>query len=118
MGDFYGGVFVNDGVWCDVVVDVGNVVGDLVWLWLLYLCYCWMFDFIIVDMCNFLGKGFGYLIFVVMFFECFVGEGLWVYVDMFGFVLFDDDCGDVIGCGVSGYGVCMLIELAMCFVVW
>jgi leucyl aminopeptidase len=44
--------------------------------------------------------------------ERFAGEEPWAPVDMIGPALLDDDRGDAVGRGASGYGVSMLIELA------
>jgi leucyl aminopeptidase len=63
------------------------------------------------------GKGFGYPIFAATFLERFAGEGPWAHVDMLGPALLDDDRGDAIGRGASGYGVRMLVELASRLVV-
>jgi leucyl aminopeptidase len=58
------------------------------------------------------GKPFGYPITAATFLERFAGDGPWAHVDMIGPALFDDDRGDAIGRGASGYGVRMLVELA------
>ena len=112
MGDLYGGVFANDDAWRDAVVDAGNAAGDLAWPWPLHPRYRRMLDSTVADVRNSSGKGFGYPIFAATFLERFAGEGPWAHVDMLGPALLDDDRGDAIGRGASGYGVRMLIELA------
>jgi leucyl aminopeptidase len=54
----------------------------------------------------------GYPITAAAFLERFAGEEPWAPVDMIGPALLDDDRGDAVGRGASGYGVRMLIELA------
>jgi leucyl aminopeptidase len=117
MGDLYGGVFANDDAWRDAVVDAGNAAGDLAWPWPLHPRYRRMLESSVADMRNSSGKGFGYPIFAATFLERFAGEGPWAHVDMLGPALLDDDRGDAIGRGASGYGVRMLVELASRLVV-
>jgi leucyl aminopeptidase len=112
MGDLYGGVFANDDDWRSAVVDAGNAAGDLAWPWPLHPRYRRLLDSTVADVRNSSGKGFGYPIFAATFLERFAGDGPWAHVDMLGPALLDDDRGDAIGRGASGYGVRMLIELA------
>jgi leucyl aminopeptidase len=112
MGDLYAGVFANDDAWRDAVVDAGNAAGDLAWPWPLHPRYRRMLESTVADLRNSSGKGFGYPIFAATFLERFAGEGPWAHVDMLGPALLDDDRGDAIGRGASGYGVRMLVELA------
>jgi leucyl aminopeptidase len=112
MGDLYGGVFANDDDWRATVVDAGNAAGDLAWPWPMHPRYRRMLESTVADVRNSSGKGFGYPIFAATFLECFAGDGPWAHVDMLGPALLDDDRGDAIGRGASGYGVRMLIELA------
>jgi leucyl aminopeptidase len=112
MGDLYGGVFANDNDWRAAVVDAGNAAGDLAWPWPLHSRYRRMLESTVADVRNSSGKGFGYPIFAATFLERFAGDGPWAHVDMLGPALLDDDRGDAIGRGASGYGVRMLIELA------
>jgi leucyl aminopeptidase len=112
MGDLYGGVFANDDAWRAAVVDAGNAAGDLAWPWPLHPRYRRLLDSRVADLRNTSGKGFGYPITAATFLERFAGEGPWAHVDMLGPALLDDDRGDAIGTGASGYGVRMLVELA------
>jgi len=112
MGDLYGGVFANDDAWRAVVVDAGNAAGDLAWPWPLHPRYRRLLESRVADLRNTSGKGFGYPITAATFLERFAGEGPWAHVDMLGPALLDDDRGDAIGPGASGYGVRMLVELA------
>jgi leucyl aminopeptidase len=112
MGDLYGGVFANDDAWRAAVVDAGNAVGDLAWPWPLHRRYRRLLDSKLADLRNTSGKGFGYPITAAAFLERFAGEEPWAHVDMIGPALLDEDRGDALGPGASGYGVRMLIELA------
>jgi leucyl aminopeptidase len=111
MGDLYGGVFANDDAWRAAVVDAGNAAGDLAWPWPLHRRYRRLLDSRVADLRNTSGKGYGYPITAATFLERFAGEGPWAHVDMLGPALLDDDRGDAIGPGASGYGVRMLVEL-------
>jgi leucyl aminopeptidase len=112
MGDLYGGVFANDDAWRAAVVDAGNAAGDLAWPWPLHRRYRRLLDSRLADLRNTSGKSYGYPITAATFLERFAGEGPWAHVDMLGPALLDDDRGDAIGPGASGYGVRMLVELA------
>ncbi len=112
MGDMYGGVFANDGTWQDLVVDAGNAAGDLAWPWPLHRRYRRLLESRVADLRNTSGRPYGYPITAATFLERFAGEGPWAHVDMLGPALLDDDRGDEIGAGASGYGVRMLVELA------
>jgi leucyl aminopeptidase len=112
MGDLYGGVFANDDEWRTAVVDAGNATGDLAWPWPLHRRYRRLLESRVADLRNSSGKSYGFPIFAATFLECFAGEGPWAHVDMLGPGLLDDDRGDAIGPGASGYGVRMLVELA------
>ena len=112
MGDLYGGVFANDHVWRDLVVDAGNAAGDLAWPWPLHRRYRRLLESRVADLRNTSGRPYGYPITAATFLERFAGEGPWAHVDMLGPALLDDDRGDEIGPGASGYGVRMLVELA------
>jgi leucyl aminopeptidase len=112
MGDLYGGVFANDDAWRATVVDAGNAVGDLAWPWPLHPRYRRLLDSTVADLRNTSGKGFGYPITAAAFLQHFAGEEPWAHVDMLGPALLDEDRGDAVGRGASGYGVRMLVELA------
>jgi leucyl aminopeptidase len=111
MGDLYGGVFANDDSWRDAVVDAGNAAGDLAWPWPLHRRYRRLLESRVADLRNTSGRPYGYAITAATFLERFAGEGPWAHVDMLGPALLDDDRGDAIGPGASGYGVRMLVEL-------
>jgi leucyl aminopeptidase len=112
MGDLYGGVFANDENWLTAVVDAGNAAGDLAWPWPLHRRYRRLLESRVADLRNTSGRPYGYPITAATFLEHFAGEGPWAHVDMIGPALLDDDRGDAIGPGASGYGVRMLVELA------
>jgi leucyl aminopeptidase len=112
MGDLYGGVFANDENWLDAVVDAGNAAGDLAWPWPLHRRYRRLLESRVADLRNTSGRPYGYPITAATFLERFAGQGPWAHVDMLGPALLDDDRGDAIGPGASGYGVRMLVELA------
>jgi leucyl aminopeptidase len=112
MGDLYGGVFANDERWQDAIVDAGNEAGDLAWPWPLHRRYRRLLESRVADLRNTSGRPYGYPITAATFLERFAGEGPWAHVDMLGPALLDDDRGDEIGPGASGYGVRMLVELA------
>src|SRR3954454_19231456 len=111
MGDLYGGVFANDDAWRAAVVDAGNAVGDLAWPWPLHPRYRRLLDSPVADLRNTSGKTFGYPITAAAFLERFAGEEPWAHVDMIGPALLDEDRGDAVGTGASGYGVRLLVEL-------
>jgi len=111
MGDLYGGVFSNDRTWSDAVVAAGNAVGDLAWPWPLHPRYRRLLESRVADLRNTSGRPYGYPITAAAFLEHFAGEGPWAHVDMLGPALLDDDRGDAIGVGASGYGVRMLVEI-------
>jgi leucyl aminopeptidase len=112
MGDVFGGVFANDDDWRAAVVDAGNAAGDPAWPWPLHRRYRRLLDSRVADLRNTSGKAYGFPIVAATFLERFAGEGPWAHVDMLGPGLLDDDRGDAIGPGASGYGVRMLVELA------
>ena len=112
MGDLYGGVFSNDKTWLDAVVDAGNASGDLAWPWPLHPRYKRLLESRVADLRNTSGRPYGYPITAASFLEHFAGDGPWAHVDMLGPALLDDDRGDAIGEGASGYGVRMLVELS------
>jgi leucyl aminopeptidase len=112
MGDVYGGVFANDDNWQEAIVDAGNAAGDLAWPWPLHRRYRRLLESRVADLRNTSGRPYGYPITAATFLERFAGEGPWAHVDMLGPALLDDDRGDAIGPGASGYGVRMLVELA------
>src|SRR3954451_5515970 len=112
MGDLYGGVFANDDNWLTAVVDAGNAAGDLAWPWPLHRRYRRLLESRVADLRNTSGRPYGYPITAATFLEYFASEGPWGAVDMLGPALLDDDRGDAIGPGASGYGVRMLVELA------
>jgi len=112
MGDLYGGVFANDDDWRAAVVDAGNASGDLAWPWPLHPRYRRLIESRVADLRNTSGRPYGYPITAATFLERFAGDGPWAHVDMLGPALLDDDRGDAVGAGASGYGVRMLVELA------
>ncbi|HEY6762168.1 MAG TPA: leucyl aminopeptidase family protein [Baekduia sp.] len=112
MGDLFGGVFANDENWQQLVVDAGNAAGDLAWPWPLHRRYRRLLESRVADLRNTSGRPYGYPITAAAFLEHFAGQGPWAHVDMLGPALLDDDRGDAVGPGASGYGVRMLVELA------
>jgi leucyl aminopeptidase len=112
MGDLYGGVFANDDNWQDVIVAAGNDAGDHAWPWPLHRRYHRLLESRVADLRNTSGRPYGYPITAAAFLERFAGqEGPWAHVDMLGPALLDDDRGDALGEGASGYGVRMLVEV-------
>jgi leucyl aminopeptidase len=111
MGDVFGGVFGNDDRWRDAVVDAGNAAGDPAWAWPLHARYRRLLESRVADLRNTSGRPYGYPITAATFLEHFAGGTVWAHVDMLGPALLDDDRGDEIGPGASGYGVRMLVEL-------
>ncbi len=112
MGDLYAGVFASEESWRELVVDAGNASGDLAWPWPLHERYRPLIDSSVADLRNTAGKSFGFPIVAATFLAQFAGQGPWAHVDMLGPALLDEDRGDALGRGASGYGVRMLIELA------
>jgi leucyl aminopeptidase len=112
MGDVYSGVFGVDEAWRDVVVDAGNVSGDLAWSWPLHPRYRAWLDSSVADLRNSAGRNYGLSIFAATFLAQFAGDEPWAHVDMLGPALVDEDRGDGLGAGATGYGVRMLTELA------
>jgi leucyl aminopeptidase len=111
MGDLFGGVFANDENWQDVIVAAGTDTGDLAWPWPLHRRYRRLLESRVADLRNTSGRPYGYPITAATFLERFAGAGPWAHVDMLGPALLDDDRGDAIGPGASGYGVRMLVEV-------
>ncbi len=112
MGDLFAGVFGNDDNWRDLIVDSGTAVGDLAWPWPMHPRYHSLLESRVADLRNTSGRPYGYPITAAAFLERFAGEGPWAHVDMLGPALLDDDRGDALGAGASGYGVRMLVEVA------
>jgi leucyl aminopeptidase len=112
MGDLFAGVFGNDDDWRDAIVDAGIAVGDFAWAWPLHPRYHRLLESKVADLRNTSGRPYGYPITAAAFLERFAGGGPWAHVDMLGPALLDDDRGDVLGAGASGYGVRMLVEVA------
>jgi leucyl aminopeptidase len=112
MGDVFAGVFSPDEAWRDAVVQAGNASGDEAWPWPLHPRYRPLIDSTVADLRNVAGKGFGFPIVAATFLAQFAGDGPWAHVDMLGPALLDEDRGDALGRGASGYGVRMLVELA------
>jgi leucyl aminopeptidase len=112
MGDLFAGVFGNDDDWRDAIVDAGIAVGDFAWAWPLHPRYHRLLESKVADLRNTSGRPYGYPITAAAFLERFAGGGPWAHVDMLGPALLDDDRGDAVGAGASGYGVRLLVELA------
>jgi leucyl aminopeptidase len=112
MGDVYSGVFGIDDAWRDTVVDAGNASGDLAWPWPLHPRYRAWLDSSVADLRNSAGRNYGLSIFAATFLAQFAGDEPWAHVDMLGPALVDEDRGDGLGAGATGYGVRMLTELA------
>ena len=112
MGDLFAGVFGNDDDWRDAVVDAGISVGDLAWAWPLHPRYHRLLESKVADLKNTSGRPYGYPITAAAFLERFSGGAQWAHVDMLGPALLDDDRGDALGAGASGYGVRLLVEVA------
>src|SRR3954468_3121572 len=112
MGDLFAGVFGNDDNWRDAIVDAGNAVGDFAWPWPMHPRYGRLIESKVADVKNTAGRPYGYPIVAATFLERFAGEGPWAHVDMLGPALLDDDRGDAVGAGASGYGVRLLVEVA------
>ncbi|HEX2104534.1 MAG TPA: leucyl aminopeptidase family protein [Solirubrobacteraceae bacterium] len=112
MGDVFAGVFGNDDNWRDAIVDAGTAVGDRAWPWPLHPRYDRLLESKVADLKNTSGRPYGYPITAATFLERFAGGGPWAHVDMLGPALLDDDRGDAVGAGASGYGVRMLVEVA------
>jgi leucyl aminopeptidase len=111
MGDLFAGVFGNDDDWRDAVVDAGISVGDLAWAWPLHPRYHRLLESKVADLKNTSGRPYGYPITAAAFLERFSGGAQWAHVDMLGPALLDDDRGDALGAGASGYGVRLLVEV-------
>lgn len=112
MGDMYAGVFANDDAWRDAVVAAGNAAGDLAWPWPLHPRYRTLIDSAVADLRNNAGKKFGFPIVAATFLREFAGDRPWAHVDMLGTAMVEDDRGDALGRGATGYGVRMLVEVA------
>jgi leucyl aminopeptidase len=112
MGDVYSGVFGVDEAWRDTVVEAGNVSGDLAWSWPLHPRYRAWLESSVADLRNSAGRNYGLSIFAATFLAQFAGDEPWAHVDMLGPALVDEDRGDGLGSGATGYGVRMLTELA------
>ena len=112
MGDVYSGVFGTDDAWRDAVVEAGNSSGDLAWPWPLHPRYRAWLDSSVADLRNSAGRNYGLSIFAATFLSQFAGDEPWAHVDMLGPALVDEDRGDGLGSGATGYGVRMLTELA------
>ena len=112
MGDVYAGVFGIDDAWRDAVVEAGNASGDLAWPWPLHPRYRAWLDSSVADLRNSAGRNYGLSIFAATFLAQFAGDEPWAHVDMLGPALVDEDRGDGLGSGATGYGVRMLTELA------
>jgi leucyl aminopeptidase len=112
MGDLFAGVFGNDDNWRDAIVDAGTAAGDLAWPWPMHHRYHRLLESRVADLRNTSGRPFGYPITAAAFLERFAGVGPWAHVDMLGPAMIDEDRGDALGAGASGYGVRMLVEVA------
>jgi leucyl aminopeptidase len=112
MGDVYAGVFGVDEAWRDAVVEAGNASGDLAWSWPLHRRYRAWLDSSVADLRNSAGRNYGLSIFAATFLAQFAGDQPWAHVDMLGPALVDEDRGDGLGAGATGYGVRMLTEVA------
>ncbi|HEX3834364.1 MAG TPA: leucyl aminopeptidase family protein [Solirubrobacteraceae bacterium] len=112
MGDVYSGVFGIDDAWRDAVVEAGNATGDPAWPWPLHPRYRAWLDSSVADLRNSAGRNYGLSIFAATFLAQFAGDEPWAHVDMLGPALVDEDRGDGLGAGATGYGVRMLTELA------
>jgi leucyl aminopeptidase len=112
MGDLFAGVFGNDDNWRDAIVDAGTAVGDLAWPWPIHPRFDRLLESRVADLRNTSGRPFGYPITAAAFLARFAGAGPWAHVDMLGPAMLDEDRGDAVGAGASGYGVRMLVEVA------
>ena len=113
LGDFYAGVFANDGDWRTLVVESGEASGDHAWPWPLHSRYRRFVDSHFADMKNSNIRAQGVPVLAAEFLQEFAGEGPWAHVDMAGTGYLTWPRHDYLWQkGGTGYGVRLICELA------
>jgi leucyl aminopeptidase len=113
LGDFYAGVFANDGDWRTLVVESGEASGDHAWPWPLHSRYRRFVDSHFADMKNSNIRAQGVPVLAAEFLQEFAGDGPWAHVDMAGTGYLTWPRHDYLWQkGGTGYGVRLICELA------
>jgi leucyl aminopeptidase len=113
LGDFYAGVFANDGDWRTLVVESGEASGDHAWPWPLHSRYRRFVDSHFADMKNSNIRAQGVPVLAAEFLHEFAGDGPWAHVDMAGTGYLTWPRHDYLWQkGGTGYGVRLICELA------
>jgi leucyl aminopeptidase len=113
LGDLYAGVFGNDDVWRDQVVEAGEASGDHAWSFPLHRRYRRYVNSNFADMKNASILKQGSPVLASEFLREFVGEGPWAHIDMAGPGFLTRSRGDYLTQqGGTGYGVRLIAELA------
>jgi leucyl aminopeptidase len=111
LGRQVSGVFSNQPMWCDQVLQAASVAGDWAWQMPMYSLYNELISSPVADIKN-VGDGrWGGAITAAKFLERFVGETPWVHVDIAG-PSFSDRPSNWLDGGASGCFVPTLVELA------
>jgi leucyl aminopeptidase len=113
MGDYYAGLFGNDGEWVETIHEAAEASGDHAWIWPLHETYRRFIESSFADMKNSSEYRQGSPILAARFLEEFVGEGPWAHLDIAGTAYLERGREDYYDCpGATGYGVRLLAELA------
>jgi leucyl aminopeptidase len=113
LGDLYAGVFGNDAVWRDRVVEAGEASGDHAWALPLHPRFRRYIDSNYADMNNSSILRQGVPVLAAEFLQEFAGEGPWAHIDMAGTGFFRWPRPDYLWQkGGTGYGVRLIAELA------
>ena len=112
-GDFYAGLFGNDGGWIDRIRAAAEASGDHAWPMPLHDTYRRLFRSSLADMKNSSEFRQATPVYAARFLQEFVGEGPWAHLDIAGTAYLDRGRGDYYqNAGATGYGVRLVAELA------
>jgi leucyl aminopeptidase len=113
MGDFYAGLFGNDGEWTELVREAAEASGDHAWPWPLHDTYARYVRSSFADLKNSSDLKQATPVYAARFLQEFAGDGPWAHLDIAGTAYLDRTRGDYLRHrGATGYGVRLLAELA------
>jgi leucyl aminopeptidase len=111
LGSTYAGLISNDDDWAATVFEAGERSGELVWRLPLHDEYKQLTKGTIADLSNAAAKRKASTIYAGSFLEEFVDEKPWAHLDIAGTAW--DTGREYVGKGASGFGVRLLVRLAL-----
>ncbi len=113
IGDYYAGLFGNDGEWVETIGEAAEASGDHAWPMPLHDTYVRHYRSWFADMKNSSDLRQAGPVYAARFLQEFAGEGPWAHLDIAGTAFLERGRGDYYsGRGATGYGVRLIAELA------